>query len=59
MEKIARETLPPEFTFDWGGASYQEKRSGGTSLIALQAYAAMTTSASRGAVRDLSQLRRH
>jgi hydrophobe/amphiphile efflux-1 (HAE1) family protein len=35
MEKIARETLPPEFTFDWGGASYQEKRSGGTSLIAL------------------------
>ena len=35
MEKIARETLPPEFTFDWGGASYQEKRSGGTSVIAL------------------------
>jgi multidrug efflux pump len=35
MEKIARETLPPEFTFDWGGASYQEKRSGGTSLLAL------------------------
>ena len=28
-------SLPPEFTFDWGGASYQEKRSGGTSLIAL------------------------
>jgi len=27
--------------------------------LALQAYAAMTTSASRGAVRDLSQLRRH
>ena len=35
MEKIARETLPPEFTFDWGGASFQEKRSGGTSVIAL------------------------
>jgi len=35
MEKIARATLPPEFTFDWGGASFQEKRSGGTSLIAL------------------------
>jgi hydrophobe/amphiphile efflux-1 (HAE1) family protein len=35
MEKIARETLPPEFTFDWGGASYQEKRSGGTSILAL------------------------
>ncbi len=35
MEKIARETLPPEFTFDWGGASFQEKRSGGTSLLAL------------------------
>jgi multidrug efflux pump len=27
--------LPPDFSFDWGGASYQEKKSGGTSLIAL------------------------
>jgi multidrug efflux pump subunit AcrB len=35
MEKIARETLPPDFSFDWGGASFQEKRSGGTSVIAL------------------------
>ena len=35
MEKIARETLPADFTFDWGGASFQEKRSGGTSVIAL------------------------
>jgi multidrug efflux pump subunit AcrB len=35
MERIARETLPPEFTFDWGGASFQEKRSGGTSILAL------------------------
>jgi HAE1 family hydrophobic/amphiphilic exporter-1/multidrug efflux pump len=35
MEKIARETLPADFSFDWGGASFQEKRSGGTSVIAL------------------------
>jgi multidrug efflux pump subunit AcrB len=35
MERIARETLPPEFTYDWGGASFQEKRSGGTSILAL------------------------
>jgi hydrophobe/amphiphile efflux-1 (HAE1) family protein len=35
MEQIARQTLPPEFTYDWGGASYQEKRSGGTSILAL------------------------
>jgi len=35
MEKIARETLPSDFSFDWGGASFQEKRSGGTSVIAL------------------------
>jgi HAE1 family hydrophobic/amphiphilic exporter-1/multidrug efflux pump len=35
MEKIAREALPPDFTFDWGGASFQEKRSGGTSILAL------------------------
>ena len=41
MEKIARETLPPEFTFDWGGASFQEKRSGGTSVIALGLAAVM------------------
>ena len=31
MEKIARETLPPDFSYDWSGASFQEKRSGGTS----------------------------
>jgi len=35
MEEIARQTLPPEFSFDWSGASFQEKRSGGTSVIAL------------------------
>ncbi|MED5618310.1 efflux RND transporter permease subunit [Ideonella sp. BN130291] len=35
VERIARETLPPDFSFDWGGASYQEKRSSGTSGIAL------------------------
>ncbi|MFO0252922.1 MAG: efflux RND transporter permease subunit [Betaproteobacteria bacterium] len=35
MEKIARETLPPEFSYDWSGASFQEKRSGGTAGIAI------------------------
>jgi HAE1 family hydrophobic/amphiphilic exporter-1/multidrug efflux pump len=35
MERIAQATLPSDFTFDWGGASFQEKRSGGTSVIAL------------------------
>jgi HAE1 family hydrophobic/amphiphilic exporter-1/multidrug efflux pump len=35
VERIAREVLPAEFSFDWGGASYQEKKSGGTSAIAL------------------------
>jgi HAE1 family hydrophobic/amphiphilic exporter-1/multidrug efflux pump len=35
VEQIAREALPPDFTFDWGGASYQEKRSAGTSGLAL------------------------
>jgi HAE1 family hydrophobic/amphiphilic exporter-1/multidrug efflux pump len=34
-ERIAAEVLPPEFSFDWGGASYQEKRSGGASVLAL------------------------
>jgi HAE1 family hydrophobic/amphiphilic exporter-1/multidrug efflux pump len=35
VERIAKEVLPPEFSYDWGGASYQEKKSGGTSLLAL------------------------
>lgn len=35
VERIAREVLPPDFAFDWGGASYQEKRSTGTSGLAL------------------------
>jgi len=35
VEKIAGEVLPADFSYDWGGASYQEKKSGGTSTIAL------------------------
>ncbi len=35
VEEIAREVLPPDFSFDWGGTSYQEKRSGGASTFAL------------------------
>jgi len=34
-ERIAAEVLPSDFSYDWGGASYQEKKSGGTSVIAL------------------------
>jgi len=37
VERIAAQTLPPEFSYDWAGASYQEKRSAGTSGIALAA----------------------
>jgi len=35
VERIADKTLPPDFSYDWGGASYQEKRSSGTSTVAL------------------------
>jgi len=35
VERIAKQVLPPEFSLDWSGASYQEKRSGGTSVLAL------------------------
>jgi HAE1 family hydrophobic/amphiphilic exporter-1/multidrug efflux pump len=35
VERIAKQVLPPDFSFDWGGASYQEKRSSGTSSLAL------------------------
>jgi HAE1 family hydrophobic/amphiphilic exporter-1/multidrug efflux pump len=35
VEAIATEVLPPDFSFDWGGTSFQEKRSGGASTFAL------------------------
>jgi HAE1 family hydrophobic/amphiphilic exporter-1/multidrug efflux pump len=35
VERIAEEVLPGEFSYDWGGASFQEKRSAGTSTLAL------------------------
>lgn len=35
VERIAHDVLPPDFSHDWGGASYQEKRASGTSVIAL------------------------
>jgi len=35
VERIANETLPSDFSFDWSGTSYQEKRSGGASTFAL------------------------
>jgi multidrug efflux pump len=41
IEKVAKEVLPSDFTFDWSGASLQEKRSGGTSVVALVAGAFM------------------
>ena len=34
-ERVAAEVLPADFSYDWGGASYQEKKSGGTSVLAL------------------------
>ncbi len=34
-ERVAAEVLPPDFSYDWGGASYQEKKSSGTSIMAL------------------------
>ncbi len=35
VERIANEVLPPEFSYDWSGSSFQEKRSSGTSTLAL------------------------
>jgi multidrug efflux pump subunit AcrB len=35
VEQIARETLPSDMSFDWGGTSYQERKSGGASTFAL------------------------
>jgi len=41
VERLAAEVLPPEFSYDWGGASYQEKKSSGTSGLALGLAAVM------------------
>ncbi|MCA8950774.1 MAG: efflux RND transporter permease subunit, partial [Planctomycetes bacterium] len=35
VEAILADMLPPDFTYGWYGASFQEKKSGGTSAIAL------------------------
>ncbi len=35
VEAIANEVLPSDFSYDWGGASYQEKQSSGASTFAL------------------------
>jgi hydrophobe/amphiphile efflux-1 (HAE1) family protein len=35
VERIAKVALPSEMTLDWSGASFQEKRSGGTAVYAL------------------------
>ena len=35
VEKIADQVLPADFSYDWGGASFQEKKSSGTSTLAL------------------------
>ncbi len=34
MEAVAREVLPPGYTFAWSGLAFEEKKSGGTSMIA-------------------------
>jgi HAE1 family hydrophobic/amphiphilic exporter-1/multidrug efflux pump len=41
VEEIASEVLPADFSYDWGGASFQEKRSAGTSGLALGLAAVM------------------
>jgi multidrug efflux pump subunit AcrB len=35
VDEIARKTLPPDFSYEWTSASFQEKRSSGTSGLAL------------------------
>jgi HAE1 family hydrophobic/amphiphilic exporter-1/multidrug efflux pump len=35
VEKVAKDALPPNFDYEFTGASFQEKRSGGTSALAL------------------------
>jgi hydrophobe/amphiphile efflux-1 (HAE1) family protein len=41
IERIAAQVLPSDFSLDWSGASFQEKRSGGTSVLVLALGAVM------------------
>ncbi|MEO5772415.1 MAG: efflux RND transporter permease subunit, partial [Burkholderiaceae bacterium] len=41
VERIAKAVLPADFSYDWGGASFQEKRASGTSGLALALGAVM------------------
>jgi HAE1 family hydrophobic/amphiphilic exporter-1/multidrug efflux pump len=41
VEELAAKVLPADFSYDWGGASYQEKKSSGTSGLALALAAIM------------------
>jgi multidrug efflux pump len=34
MEDVAREVLPPGYAFAWSGLAFEEKKSGGTSMLA-------------------------
>jgi len=34
MEEVARETLPEGFGYEWSGQAYEEKKAGGTSVLA-------------------------
>ena len=53
IERIAREVLPPDFSLDWSGASFQEKKSGGTSVLVLGARRADGVPDPRRAVREV------
>jgi HAE1 family hydrophobic/amphiphilic exporter-1/multidrug efflux pump len=35
VEQIAREVLPSDFSYDWGGTSYQEKKASGAATFSL------------------------
>lgn len=37
MERVAKQVFPSDVTYDWGGASYQEKRSSSAGSLALAA----------------------
>jgi hydrophobe/amphiphile efflux-1 (HAE1) family protein len=41
VERIMKEVLPPDFSYEWTGASFQEKRSSGASSLALAMAAIM------------------
>ena len=57
MEAVAKEVLPPGYTFAWSGIAYEEKKSGGTSATRVRVRPHHRVPGARRAVRVVDAAR--